>query len=85
LLSRNNAHTERFRQLLDEIKGEVDELKAQINALKREKTQLKMELKKAREEEADIFSSLKETDRMALKHQVKGLIAKIDEHLEDQT
>jgi chromosome segregation ATPase len=85
LLSQNNAHTERFRQLLDEIKGEVDELKVQINTLEREKSQLKMELKKAREEEADIFSSLRETDRMALKHQVKGLIAKIDEHLEDQT
>jgi FtsZ-binding cell division protein ZapB len=84
LLSQNNVHTERFRQLLGEIKDEVDELKVQISTLKKEKAQLKTELKKAREEEADIFSSLKEPDRMALKHQVKGLIAKIDEHLEDQ-
>jgi chromosome segregation ATPase len=69
---------------LGEIKNEVDGLKAQIVELKRERAQLKAELKKAREEDADIFSSLKEPDRMALKHQVKGLIAKIDEHLEDQ-
>ncbi|HYW34574.1 MAG TPA: hypothetical protein VE868_04130 [Balneolaceae bacterium] len=85
MLSQSNSHTERFRQLYNDIKKEVNSLKTEIGELEKENTQLRKELQEVREKEADMFSPLKETDRMALKHQVKGLISKIDEHLEDHS
>jgi len=84
LLSKDNPHSKRFQQLLGEIKNEVDSLKSQLSKLEHENSELKTELKETKEKEADIFSPLKETDRMALKHQIKGLISKIDDHLEDR-
>lgn len=84
MLSQNNAHSERFQQLLSEIKDEVDSLKEQVRMLQKENAELKTELKEIKAQEDDVFSSLKETERMALKHQVKGLISKIDDHLEEQ-
>ena len=84
MLSQNNAHTQRFQELLGEIQEEVDDLKQQVQTLQQENNDLKTELKETKDKEADVFSSLKETERMALKHQVKGLISKIDDHLEEQ-
>lgn len=84
MLSNDNPHSEQFQALLGEIKQEVDNLKAQVSELREENHQLKEELEENKKKEADIFSSVRETDRMALKHQIKGLISKIDEHLEDQ-
>ena len=85
MLSNDNPHSQRFQELLGQIKQEVDSLKTQVSELQQENYQLKQELKENKEKEADIFSSVKETDRMALKHQIKGLISKIDEHLQEQT
>lgn len=84
MLSNDNPHSQRFQALLRQVKQEVDVLKTKVSELRRENNQLKQELEENKEREADIFSSVKETDRMALKHQIKGLISKIDEHLEDQ-
>ena len=84
VLSNDNPHSQRFQTLLNQIEQEVDTLKGEIEELQRKNSQLKNELKETKEQEADIFSSVKETDRMALKHQIKGLISKIDEHLEEQ-
>lgn len=84
MLSQDNAHSERFQQLLSKIKSEVDSLKEQVRTLQKENAELKTELKEIKAQEDDVFSSLKETERMALKHQVKGLISKIDDHLEEQ-
>lgn len=85
MLSSESPHSERFNQLLAKVSEEVSALKDQIEALEQENTQLKKELKATKEEQADVFSSIKETERMALKHQIKGLVSKIDEHLEDQS
>ena len=84
MLSQKNAHSERFQQLLSEVKDEVDSLKEQLRTLQNENAELRAELKELKAQEDDVFSSLKETERMALKHQVKGLISKIDDHLEEQ-
>lgn len=78
----NNPHNRRFRELLAQVKEEVDGLKSQISDLEDENASLRSELKKTKEHQDDAFSSMKETERMALKHQVKGLISKIDEHLD---
>ncbi len=82
MLTNNSPHNRHFRELLAQIKEEVDGLKSQLRDLQDENETLKTELKKAKEQQDDAFSSVKETERMALKHQVKGLISKIDEHLD---
>lgn len=84
MLSQNTPHSQRFKELLSEINDEVDSLKDEIKSLKKRNSELKDELEETKAKESDVFSSLKETERMALKHQVKGLISKIDDHLEDQ-
>lgn len=84
MLINDNPHSERFQQLLGEIEAEVDKLKAKISALEKENMRIENELKETKDREADVFSSTKATERMALKHQIKGLVSKIDEHLEEQ-
>jgi regulator of replication initiation timing len=83
VLINDNPHSERFQQLLGEIEAEVDKLKAKISALEKENMRIENELKETKDREADVFSSTKATERMALKHQIKGLVSKIDEHLEE--
>ena len=68
---------------MGEIEAEVDKLKAKISALEKENMRIENELKETKDREADVFSSTKATERMALKHQIKGLVSKIDEHLEE--
>ena len=85
MLSSDTPHSKRFNQLLAEVRQEVETLKSELSTLEKENAQLKEELKATKEKQADVFSSMKETERMALKHQIKGLVSKIDEHLEEQS
>ncbi len=82
MLSVENSHSKRFQQLLSEIKDEIDGLKKDLNNLEKENNRLRIELKEVEASHADVFSELEETERMAMKHQIKGLISKIDEHLD---
>lgn len=83
LLSNDSPHNEQFHRLLDQIRDEVDSLKNQVKSLKKENSQLKDQIKEIQDGQTDIYSAISETERMALRHQVLGLISKIDEHLED--
>lgn len=83
MLSNDSPHNEHFHQLLDQVRDEVNSLKSQIKDLKKENSQLKDKIKEIQEGQTDIYSAISETERMALRHQVLGLISKIDEHLED--
>ncbi len=82
MLSSENSHTRRFQQLLTEVKDEIDGLKKDLQNLEKENSRLRIELKEVEASHADVFSELEETERMAMKHQIKGLISKIDEHLD---
>lgn len=73
--------SERFRQLLDEIRAETIALKQEVRELKRENAKLKVKLETEQESQTDIFSAISEAERLALRQQVKGLISKIDEHI----
>lgn len=84
MLSNDSPHSEHFHQLLDQVRDEVHALKNQVNDLKKENTQLKDRIKEIQDGQTDIYSAISETERMALRHQVLGLISKIDEHLEDE-
>ncbi|HKK24320.1 MAG TPA: hypothetical protein VJ941_01775 [Gracilimonas sp.] len=73
--------TDKFRRLLDEVGSEVDDLKAEIRELKRDNARLKAKLEEEHEKQTDIFSAITESERLALRQHVKGLISKIDHHL----
>jgi len=80
-LQLDNSHSKQFEQLLAEIEGEIVSLKKDLSNLEKENKRLRVELKEVKASHADVFSELEETERMAMKHQIKGLISKIDEHL----
>lgn len=84
MLSNDSPYHQQFHTLLDQVRDEVDSLKDQIKNLKKENTQLKDQIKEIKEGQTDIFSAMTETERMALRHQVMGLISKIDSHLEEE-
>lgn len=73
--------TDKFRQLLDEVGTEVDSLKQEIRELKRDNAKLKAKLEEEHEKQTDIFSAISESERLALRQHVQGLISKIDHHL----
>lgn len=79
----NNSNTKRFQELLGELGEEIKGLKKDLQNLEKENNRLRIELKEVEANHADVFSELEETERMAMKHQIKGLISKIDEHLDE--
>lgn len=84
MLNNDSPHSQQFHNLLDQVRDEVSSLKEQIKELKKENGQLKDQLKEIQDGQTDIYSAISETERMALRHQVLGLISKIDEHLEEE-
>lgn len=83
LLSNDSPHNEYFQNLLEQIRNEVNSLKGEIKELKKENSQLKDQIKEIQDGQTDIYSAISDTERMALRHQVLGLISKIDAHLEE--
>ncbi|MCH2449464.1 MAG: hypothetical protein MK198_04895 [Gracilimonas sp.] len=73
--------TDKFRRLLDEVGTEVDSLKQEIRELKRDNAKLKAKLEEEHEKQTDIFAAISESERLALRQHVQGLISKIDHHL----
>ncbi|MTI89192.1 MAG: hypothetical protein FH748_14645 [Balneolaceae bacterium] len=73
--------TDRFRQLLEEVSEEVSAMKQEIDDLKKENSRLKKMLEDERDKQTDIFSAISESERLALRQHVQGLISKIDHHL----
>jgi uncharacterized coiled-coil DUF342 family protein len=80
-MNKLSQQSDTFRRLLDEVGTEVAGLKQQINELKRENAKLKAKLEEEHEKQTDIFSAITESERLALRQHVQGLISKIDHHL----
>jgi 16S rRNA G527 N7-methylase RsmG len=72
---------ETFLNLLEQIRTQVDFLKKQNKELNRENLKLKSRLEELQNDQTDIFSSITESERIAMRHKVNGLITKIDKHL----
>lgn len=83
MISDNSPYKKEFRRLLDQIRTEVNSLKSHIDRLEEENSQLKSKLREIEKGQTDIFSEVSESERLAIRHQVLGLISKIDNHLED--
>jgi len=73
---------ETFKQYLDQIRQKVSLLKKQNKDLKRENLLLKDKLEGIQKKQGDIFSEISESERIAMRHQVKSLINKINKHIE---
>ena len=81
-MNATNEHTERFKELLEEIYTEVNLLKKQLKESKREQLNLIMKLEEERGKQTDIFSAISESERLAMRQQINSMIHKIDRHLE---
>ncbi|MCG2590019.1 hypothetical protein [Rhodohalobacter sulfatireducens] len=79
----NEIQKETFQKLLDQIRTRVQHLKKQNKELNRENMKLKSKLNELQKDQADIFSNISESERIAMRHQVTDLIEKIDKYLED--
>lgn len=85
MLSNQSPYHKQFHKLLDEVRDEVNSLKSEIKELKKENSQLRTKLEEIQDGQTDIYSAISESERLSLRHQVLGLISKIDEHLEDSS
>ena len=83
MLSNESPYHEQFHTLIDQIREEFNSLKDEVKELKKENNQLTNKLEEIQEGQTDIFSSMSESERMAFRHQILGLISKIDNHLEE--
>ncbi|MDR8392532.1 hypothetical protein NC796_15360 [Aliifodinibius sp. S!AR15-10] len=83
MLTNDSPYHQQFNKLLNQIRGEVDQLKDQIKELEKENNRLREKIEEIQDGQTDIFSAMAESERLALRHQVLGLISKIDDHLEE--
>ncbi|MDX1590972.1 MAG: hypothetical protein R3283_03355 [Balneolaceae bacterium] len=74
---------ETFNKLLEQLRSHIQLLKKQNKELSRENLKLKQKLDEIQNDQTDIFSSINESERIAMRHKITGLIEKIDHHLED--
>ncbi|MBU94572.1 MAG: hypothetical protein CL669_03165 [Balneola sp.] len=81
-MNATSEHTERFKELLEEIYTEVNLLKKQLKESKREQLNLIKKIEEERGKQTDIFSAISESERLAMRQQIKSMIHKIDRHLE---
>jgi hypothetical protein len=72
---------ETFLNLLEQIRTEVQSVKKKNKDLSRENLKLKSKLDEIQKDQNDIFSSISESERIAMRHKVDGLIEKLENHL----
>jgi len=84
LLTSESPYHQRFLSLLDQIRDEIEALNKEIRDLKKENNRLKSKIEEIQDGQTDIYSAMAESERMALRNKIQGLITKIDSHLEDE-
>lgn len=77
-----DSQKEIFSKYLEQVRQQVELLKKQNKDLKRENLRLKDKLEGVQRKQGDIFSEISESERIAMRHQVKDLISKINKHIE---
>lgn len=84
MLNNDSPYHQTFHSLLDRLRDEVNAYREQIRELKRENEQLTSKLEEIQDGQTDIFSAMTESERLAMRQKITGLISKIDTHLEDE-
>lgn len=77
----SDIQKETFLNLLEQIRTKIQTLQKQNKELNRENLKLKAKLNEIQKDQTDIFSSISESERIAMRHQVNGLIEKLEKHL----
>lgn len=80
-MNKLSQQSDTFKLLLNEVGTEVEGLKQQIRTLKKDNAKLKAKLEEEYEKQTDIFSAISESERLALRNHVEGLVTKINHHL----
>ncbi len=80
-MSMNSVQRETFQKLLEQIRTQVTLLRKTNRELNKENEKLRSKLKDVHKKQTDIFSSISESERIAMRHEVDGLIEKIDKYL----
>ncbi len=79
----NELHKENFHNLLEQVRIQVNQLKKKNRDLNKENLKLRTKLTEVHKTQTDIFSSISESERIAMRHHVTDLIEKIDRHLDE--
>lgn len=79
----SNIQKETFEKLLQQVRTQVTHLKKTNRDLKRENELLRSKMGDMQKNQADIFSNIGESERIAMRHQVEHLIKKIDQYLDE--
>ena len=74
---------ETFEKLLLQVRTQVAHLKKQNRDLKKENELLRSKMGNMQKNQSDIFASIGESERIAMRHQVENLIHKIDQYLDE--
>jgi hypothetical protein len=59
-------------------------LKSEIRTLKKDNARLKAKIEDMQGKQTDILSAISDSERLALRHQVQGLISKIDKYIDGE-
>lgn len=81
-MSELESQKDTFKKFLEQVRQHVAFLKKQNKDLKRENLRLKDKLEGIQKKQGDIFSEINESERIAMRHQVKNLINKINQHID---
>lgn len=79
----SNIQKDTFEKLLNQIRTQVTYYKKTNKELRRENDLLRNKMSDMQKNQSDIFSSIGESERIAMRHQVNGLIEKIDKYLDE--
>ena len=79
-MAANNLQKETFSKLLEQIRVQVSLVKKENKELKRENLKLKSKVDEITKDQTDIFSTISESERIAMRHKISGLIEKIENH-----
>lgn len=79
----SNIQKETFEKLLQQVRTQITHLKKTNRDLKRENELLRSKMGDMQKNQADIFSNIGESERIAMRHQVEHLIKKIDQYLDE--
>jgi len=77
-----DSQKDTFKKYLAQIRQQFSILKKENKDLKRENLRLKDKLEEIQKKQRDIFSEISESERIAMRHQVKSLIKKISKHID---
>jgi len=79
----DQSYYKNFESLLTQIDREHRKLQQKIMTLQEENSVLRQELNRLKNVQQEGLEQLSDSDRHALRHQILGMISKIDQYLEN--